>query len=320
MDNNGNAGIPAVRNRRVIHFSKLGRDIGRNWGLYLLLAPAFILLLLFVYKPIYGIIIAFKDYRAIYGFWGSPWVGFKHFIQFFNSYQFIQTLKTTVTLSLYSIIAGFPIPVILALGINQMHARGFRKVFQVAIYLPYFISTVVLVGMLLVLLSPSSGIVGHFFRLLGKEAPNIMAEPQLFSHVYVWSGIWQGAGWGSIVYLAALAAVDPELYEAATVDGATKMQKIFFIDIPMLIPTAIILLILNSGNVMRIGFEKVYLLQNARNLNVSEVISTYVYKVGLINAQYSFSAAVGLFNNVVNFVILVAVNKLAAVLSENSLW
>jgi putative aldouronate transport system permease protein len=171
-----------------------------------------------------------------------------------------------------------------------------------------------------VILSPSSGIVGHFFRILGKEAPNVMSEPQLFSHVYVWSGIWQGAGWGSIVYLAALAAVDPELYEAATVDGATKMQKILFIDIPMLIPTVVILLILNSGNVMMIGFEKVFLLQNARNLMVSEVISTYVYKVGLVNAQYSFSAAVGLFNNVINFTILVAVNKLASVLSENSLW
>jgi putative aldouronate transport system permease protein len=303
-----------------LQFSKTLRDIRRNWGLYLLLAPAFILLLLFVYKPIYGIIIAFKDYRAIYGIWDSPWVGFKHFVQFFNSYQFIQTLKTTVSLSLYGIIAGFPIPIILALGINQMRIGGVRKVFQVAIYLPYFISTVVLVGMLLVLLSPSSGIVGHFFRLLGKEAPNIMSEPQLFSHVYVWSGVWQGAGWGSIVYLAALAAVDPELYEAATIDGATKVQKIFFIDIPMLIPTAIVLLILNSGNVLSVGFEKVYLLQNARNLNVSEVISTYVYKVGLINAQYSFSAAVGLFNNAVNFVILVAVNKLAATLSESSLW
>jgi putative aldouronate transport system permease protein len=299
---------------------KLARDIGRNWGLYLLLAPAFVLLLLFAYKPIYGIIIAFKDYRAIYGIWNSPWVGFQHFIQFFNSFQFIQTLKTTVSLSLYSIIAGFPIPIILALGINQMRLGSFRKAFQVSIYLPYFISTVVLVGMLLVLLSPSSGIVGNFFRLFGKEAPNIMAEPQLFSHVYVWSGIWQGAGWGSIVYLAALAAVDPELYEAATIDGATKMQKIFFIDIPMILPTAIILLILNSGHVMAVGFEKVFLLQNARNLNVSEVISTYVYKMGLVNAQYSFSAAVGLFNNVINFVILVAVNRLAASLSENSLW
>jgi putative aldouronate transport system permease protein len=284
------------------------------------LAPAFTLLLLFVYKPIYGIIIAFKDYRAIYGIWDSPWVGFKHFIQFFNSYQFIQTLKTTVSLSVYSIIAGFPIPIILALGINQMHLTGARKVFQVSIYLPYFISTVVLVGMLLVILSPSSGVVGHFFRLLGKEAPNIMSEPRLFAHVYVWSGIWQGAGWGSIVYLAALAAVDPELYEAATVDGASKMQKIFFIDIPMLIPTAVILLILSSGNVMMVGFEKVFLLQNARNLMVSEVISTYVYKVGLVNAQYSFSAAVGLFNNVINFIILAAVNKLAAALNENSLW
>jgi putative aldouronate transport system permease protein len=296
------------------------RNIRTNWGLYLLLAPAFILTLLFAYKPIYGIIIAFKDYRPRLGIWGSPWVGLKNFIQFFNSHQFLLTIKTTVGLSLYSIIAGFPIPIILALGINQMRVQGYRKFFQVSIYLPYFISTVVLVGMILVLLSPSTGIVGNVFKFLGREAPNIMSEPKWFAHVYVWSGIWQGAGWGSIIYLAALAAVDPELYEAATVDGATRVQKILYIDIPMILPTAIVLLILNSGNVMSVGFEKVYLMQNARNLMVSEVISTYVYKVGLINMQYSFSAAVGFFNNSINFIILMSVNQLSRKLSENSLW
>ncbi|MDR1949458.1 MAG: ABC transporter permease subunit [Spirochaetaceae bacterium] len=300
------------------------RKTRENWGLYLLLAPAVILLALFTYKPMYGIIIAFKDYRGSLGIWGSPWVGLRHFKTFFNSYMFLTTIKNTLIISLYSIIAGFPIPIILALGINQMSTRKgagvFRKFFQVSIYLPYFISTVVLVGMVLVMLSPSSGLIGILYNLIGKEAPNLMAQPELFIHIYVWSGIWQGAGWGSIVYLAALAAVDPELYEAATVDGATRLQKIWFIDIPMLIPTAVILLILNSGSVLGVGFEKIYLMQNQRNLLLSEVISTYTYKMGLINAQYSFSAAISLFNNTVNFIILVLVNQVARKLSENSLW
>jgi putative aldouronate transport system permease protein len=308
----------------VMKGSRTLKNIRVNGGLYLLLAPAVILLILFVYKPMYGIIIAFKDYKGNLGIWGSPWVGFKHFQYFFNSYMFLTTIKNTLTISIYSIIAGFPIPIFLALGINQMPQRGktgfFRKFFQVTIYLPYFISTVVLVGMVLVMLSPSSGLIGILFHLVGREPPNVMAEPDLFIHVYVWSGIWQGAGWGSIVYLAALAAVDPELYEAATVDGATRLQKIRYIDIPSLIPTIVILLILNSGSVLGVGFEKVYLLQNARNVMVSEVISTYTYKIGLINMQYSFSAAVSLFNTVINFVILVFVNQIASKLSENTLW
>jgi putative aldouronate transport system permease protein len=238
--------------------------------------------------------------------------------------MFLTTIKNTLTISVYSLIAGFPIPILLALGINQMTRQGkagvFRRFFQVTIYLPYFISTVVLVGMVLVMLSPSSGLISILFHLVGREPPNVMAEPGLFVHVYVWSGIWQGAGWGSIVYLAALASVDPELYEAATVDGATRLQKIRYIDIPSLIPTIVILLILNSGSVLGVGFEKVYLLQNARNVMVSEVISTYTYKIGLINMQYSFSAAVSLFNTVINFVVLVSVNQIASKMSENTLW
>lgn len=304
--------------------SKALRNIRVNGGLYLLLAPAVILLILFVYKPMYGIIIAFKDYKGNLGILGSPWVGLKHFRYFFNSYMFLTTIKNTLTISVYSLIAGFPIPILLALGINQMTRQGkagvFRRFFQVTIYLPYFISTVVLVGMVLVMLSPSSGLISILFHLVGREPPNVMAEPGLFVHVYVWSGIWQGAGWGSIVYLAALASVDPELYEAATVDGATRLQKIRYIDIPSLIPTIVILLILNSGSVLGVGFEKVYLLQNARNVMVSEVISTYTYKIGLINMQYSFSAAVSLFNTVINFVVLVSVNQIASKMSENTLW
>jgi putative aldouronate transport system permease protein len=291
-----------------------------NAGLYLLIAPAVIILALFTYKPMYGIIIAFKDYNYSGGIWGSPWVGFKHFRTFFNSYMFTSTLKNTILISLYSLAAGFPIPILLALGINQMKLGPFRKTFQVSIYLPYFISTVVMVGMIILMLSPTAGVVGILYRFLGKEPPVLMGEPDLFIHIYVWSGIWQGAGWGSIVYLAALAGVDPELYEAATVDGATRPQKIWFIDIPLLMPTVVILLILNAGGILGVGFEKIYLMQNARNLLNSEVISTYVYKMGLINAQYSFSAAVSFFNTVVNFVILVTVNRIARKISDNSLW
>jgi putative aldouronate transport system permease protein len=291
-----------------------------NAGLYILIAPAVIILALFTYKPMYGIIIAFKDYSYTGGILGSPWVGLKHFRTFFNSYMFGTTLKNTIAISLYSLAAGFPIPILLALGINQMKMGPFRKTFQVSIYLPYFISTVVMVGMIILMLSPTAGLVGILFRLIGKEPPVLMGEPDLFIHIYVWSGIWQGAGWGSIVYLAALAGVDPELYEAATVDGATRLQKIRYIDIPMLLPTVVVLLILNAGGILGVGFEKIYLMQNARNLLNSEVISTYVYKMGLVNAQYSFSAAVSFFNTVVNFIVLITVNRIARKVSDNSLW
>jgi putative aldouronate transport system permease protein len=291
-----------------------------NAGLYLLIAPAVIILALFTYKPMYGIIIAFKDYRFSTGIWGSPWVGFKHFRTFFNSFMFSTTLKNTILISLYELAAGFPIPILLALGVNQMKTGPFRKTFQVSIYLPYFISTVVMVGMILLMLSPTAGLIGILYGIFGKEAPILMGEPELFIHIYVWSGIWQGAGWGSIVYLAALAAIDPELYEAATVDGATRLHKICFIDIPLLLPTVVVLLILRTGGILGVGFEKIYLMQNARNLMNSEVISTYVYKMGLVNAQYSFSAAVSFFNTMVNFIILITVNQIARRVSENSLW
>jgi putative aldouronate transport system permease protein len=294
--------------------------IRTNAGLYVLIAPAVIILALFTYKPMYGIIIAFKDYRFSTGILGSPWVGLKHFRTFFDSYMFSTTLKNTILISLYELLAGFPIPILFALGINQMKLGPFRKTFQVSIYLPHFISTVVMVGMIILMLSPTAGLIGILYRIIGKEAPILMGEPDLFIHIYVWSGIWQGAGWGSIVYLAALAAIDPELYEAATVDGATRMHKIRFIDIPLLLPTVVVLLILRAGGILGVGFEKIYLMQNARNLANSEVISTYVYKMGLINAQYSFSAAVSFFNTFVNFIILITVNQIARRVSENSLW
>ncbi|MCL2057975.1 MAG: ABC transporter permease subunit [Oscillospiraceae bacterium] len=305
-----------TRSRTVM----LWRGIRKNWGLYLLLLPGMTLLALFVYRPMYGILIAFKDYVPRFGILGSPWAGFKYFRQFFNSFQFENTISNTILISLYGLGVSFPLPIVVALCVNQMRVQKFRKVFQVATYLPHFISTVVLVGMMIIILSPTSGIVGNVARLMGVEPVNALGVPHWFRHIYIWSGVWQNTGWDSIIYLAALSAVDPQLYEAATVDGASKFQKMVYIDVPMLFPTMATLLILRSGNIMSVGFEKVYLMQNPLNLLFSEIISTYVYKIGLLNAQYSFSSAVNLFNNVINFILLVTVNQISKYVSNNSLW
>ena len=298
------------------------KRIGRNWGLYLLLLPALVLLILFAYKPMYGVVIAFKNYKNSLGILGSPWAEplFKNFQRFFNSYQCGATIRNTLRLSLYSLAVGFPIPIILALMINQITAMRFRRAFQTILYLPHFISTVVMVGLLLIWLSPSSGLVGAFYRLLGKDAPNVMTSASGFPSIYVWSDIWQHAGWDSIVFLAALSSIDPTLYEAATVDGATRWQKMRYIDLPLLMATACIMLILRAGNLMNVGFEKVFLMQNDLNMSTSEIIATYVYKMGLRNSQYAVSTAVNLFNNLVNFVLLLLVNCVTRKLGETSLF
>ena len=298
------------------------KRISRNWGLYLLLLPALVLLILFAYKPMYGVVIAFKNYKNSLGILGSPWADplFKNFQRFFNSYQCGATIRNTLRLSLYSLAVGFPIPIILALMINQITAMRFRRAFQTILYLPHFISTVVMVGLLLIWLSPSSGLVGAFYRLLGKEAPNVMTSASGFPSIYVWSDIWQHAGWDSIVFLAALSSIDPTLYEAATVDGATRWQKMRYIDLPLLMSTACIMLILRAGNLMNVGFEKVFLMQNDLNMSTSEIIATYVYKMGLRNSQYAVSTAVNLFNNLINFGLLLLVNCITRKLGETSLW
>ena len=300
---------------------RAGRGIRRNWGLYLLLLPAVVLLFCFNYLPMYGVQIAFKEFSPSQGIQGSPWVGLENFQKFFNSFQSKNLIWNTVSLSLYSLIAGFPFPIILALMVNQIRVKRFKQVLQVVTYLPHFISTVVMVGIMLILLSPSNGIYGNLARVFGVQNPtNIMGEASAFQHVYVWSDVWQHAGWDSIIYIAALAAVDPSLYEAATVDGASKIQRLWHIDLPFLIPTAVILLIMRAGNVMNLGFEKVYLMQNPLNTSISEVISTYVYKIGMISNQYSLSAAVNLFNTVINFVLLILVNGFSKKLGDTSLW
>ena len=288
-------------------------------ALYLLMLPSIIIFLLFTYYPMYGVIIAFKDFTPADGILGSPWVGFKHFIQYFNSYQFGLTIRNTIVISLYTILVTFPLPIALALMCNQIRSKWFKKFFQVSTYLPHFISTVVMCGMLILFLSPSTGIIAKLVGILGFELPNLMGSASAFPSIYVWSEAWQHVGWDSILYIATLSAVDPTLYEAATMDGASKWKKMIHIDVPALLPTATIMFILRMGSVMSVGFEKIYLLQNTLNSSTSEIISTYVYKMGLISNQYSLSSAIGLFNNVINLALLLLVNQISKKLSDTSL-
>lgn len=296
------------------------KKIKKSMPLYVLLLPSAILLICFAYIPLYGVIIAFKDYSPATGIMGSQWVGLDHFRKFFNSYQFGTTIKNTLTISVYSIVVGFPLPIALALMCNQIRNGRFKKFFQVTTYLPHFISTMVMCGLILIFLSPSSGLFANIFNALGVKTPNLMAQATSFKHVYVWSDIWQHLGWDSIIYLAALSAIDPTYYEAATLDGAGILQKIRYIDLPLILPTAMVLLIMRAGSVLSVGFEKVLLLQNTQNILSSEIISTYVYKVGLQSFQYSLSTAIGLFNTVVNIIVLLLVNWLAKKTTETSLF
>ena len=292
-----------------------------NWRLYVLILPALMALIFFRYAPMYGLQIAFKNFRPAKGIIDSAWVGLEHFVDFVNSYQFETVLWNTVKISVVSLVAGFPMPIIFALLLNQIRSPRAKKVLQTVTYMPHFISTVVLVGMLMVFLSPSTGLYGHAMRALGIAQPdNLLAQKEWFVPLYVLSGIWQNTGWDSIIYLAALSSVSVDLYEAATVDGASKFKRMIYIDIPCLMPTAIILLIMNMGNIFSLGFEKIYLMQNDLNLPVSETINTYVYKQGIDGGKYSYSSAIGLFNTVINFVILLTVNKIAGKVSDTSLF
>ncbi|NLY17527.1 MAG: sugar ABC transporter permease [Clostridiaceae bacterium] len=316
--------LPGITNKRS--GKKTFQKIIRNYDLYIFLLPAVAYIIIFHYVPMYGVQIAFKEFIATKGILGSPWIGGEHFRRFFNSYQFWRLIKNTLGLSVYQLVAGFPLPIILALMLNSVNNNSFKKLVQTTTYAPYFISTVVLVSMMLIFLSPRSGLVNKIIELFGGTAINFMAKPKLFKTLYVLSGIWQNTGWNAIIYVAALSAIDPELHTAAIVDGASRFKRIIYIDLPGIAPTIIILLILNIGHIMSIGFEKVYLMQNDLNITSSEVISTYVYKVGLGGnslyglPNYGYSAAVGLFNSVINFAFLLVTNKLSKIFSETSLW
>lgn len=298
----------------------LKKRVQRCWQLYILLLPALAGLILFSYVPMYGIQLAFKDYNPLLGIFGSPWVGMEHFTRFFNSPQFKSLLVNTLAISFYSLIVGFPIPVILALGLNHVGNLKFKKTVQTVTYAPYFISTVVLVGILNIFLSTDGGLINQLVKLFGGDPILFMGKEKYWRHIYVWSGVWQSMGWNAVIYIAALAGVSSEMHEAAIIDGATKFQRVRFIDFPAILPTIVITLILSCGSVMGVGFEKAYLMQNPLNLGASEIIATYIYKIGLVNAEYGFSTAVGLFNSVVNCIVLLTVNRVAKKISRTSLW
>ena len=296
------------------------KQIRQSLPLYFLLLPAVTILICFTYFPLYGLTIAFKDFSPVLGITNSPWVGMKYFIQFFNSYQFYDIIKNTLTISIYGIVVGFPLPILLAILCHQLRNGRFKKVFQIITYLPHFISIMVICGMILIFLSPSSGLFANILKQFSIKMPNILAFPSAFSSVVVWSDVWQYIGWDSIIYLAALAGIDPSLYEAAKMDGASRFQQMTRLDIPLILPTAMTLLILRAGSILNVGFEKVFLLQNKMNISASEIISTYVYKLGLINSQYSLSAAVGLFNTIINLLILLMVNRISKRLTNTTLF
>ena len=296
------------------------KRIRRNWQIYVLMLPALLYITLFEYKPMYGILIAFKDFSVRKGVWASEWVGLQHFERLFSSYWFPIILKNTLTISILSLIISFPLPIILALMLNEVRNNRFRSLVQTVSYAPHFISTVVMCGIIVLFVSPSNGIINKFLNMLGFESVFFLQKANLFKWIYVISGIWQGIGWSSIIYYAALSSVDKSLLEAADVDGASRLQKIWYINLPEILPTIVTMFILNCGRILSVGYEKAYLLQTDTNLTGSEIISTYVYKVGLEQSDFSFSTAAGLFNTVVNCIILISANKLSKKITSTGLF
>ncbi|HML45387.1 MAG TPA: ABC transporter permease subunit [Clostridia bacterium] len=292
----------------------------RQWQLYALLFLPLVYIVVFHYAPMGGAMIAFKDYSLRQGVWKSPWVGMKYFRSFFNTPDFMLLLRNTLALSLYGLFAGFPVPILLALAIHEIYKRFFKRFVQMVVYIPYFISTVVVVGILMNMFAMRTGLINNLRESVGLQSVNFMGELGLFRSFYVWSGVWQSAGYNAIVYLAALSATDNEQVEAAVIDGANRFQRMWHVDLPSIAPTVVILFILAVGNIMSIGFEKVFLMQNPTNLDHSEIISTFVYKKGLKSYQYSYSTAVGLFNSAINLMLISATNLISRRLTSTSLW
>ncbi len=310
-----NTAIPMQSKKGLSKLKTNLKYIRENYFLYLLIAPALILTIVFKYVPMYGAIIAFKDFSTIKGILGSEWVGFANFTKFLSSPNFGTIFMSTLKLSFYGLILGFPVPIILALMLNQVRRAAIKKNIQLVLYAPNFISVVVIVGMLFIFLSPT-GPINQIVTIMTGEPVSFLSDPDYFRTIYILSGIWQAAGWSSIIYVAALANVDPELHNAATIDGANILQRIIHIDLPTLKPLMAVTFILAAGGIMAIGFEKAYLMQTAMNLPTSEIIPTYVYKVGLQAGDYAYSAAVGLFNSVINVVMLIVVNYIVKKLNE----
>ncbi len=287
--------------------------------LYLLIIPALISVFVFHYIPIYGVQIAFKDYRSSLGIWGSEWVGFEHFIRFFEYRDFWTIVGNTLSISLYTI-ALFPIGVIFALMLNEVRHTKFKKTIQMITYAPHFVSTVIVCSIVVIFLQRGSGVINNMIEMLGGERIDFLAQPELFSSIFVWSGVWTNLGWNTIIYMSALANVSPELVEAAQIDGASRWNIVTKINIPCILPTIMIMLILRTGSVMSVGFEKVFLLQNPLNMSSARVISTYVYEIGIEGGQFSYSTAIGLFNNVVELILILIVNKISKKLTDVGLW
>ncbi len=296
------------------------RLLRRDYQLWIMIMPAVAVILIFNYIPMYGIQLAFRDYDFSKGLTGGEWRGLHYFQQFIDSYLFADLMTNTFLISLVTIVVGFPAPIVLALILNQIRRKRLKNLMQTTVYLPHFISVIVLVGMLNVLLSPETGAVGYLMKSIGLGHINLIASTSTFIPVYVLSDVWQHCGWNSIIYLAALSAVDPQLYDSAKMDGASRWQTIRHVDLPALVPTIIVLFILSMGGILSTGFEKIFLMQNSLNLPVSEVISTYVYRIGIISNQFSYASAIGLFNTVINFAFLLAMNAISKRVSDTSLY
>jgi putative aldouronate transport system permease protein len=307
-----NLSVPRAR-------SMLGKDFIRNRTLYAMAAPFVLYFVLFHYIPMYGALISFKDFAPARGIWDSPWVGFKHFTEFFNSYYFGRLLRNTLVISFSSLAWGFPAPIILALLLNEVRSTFFKRTVQSLTYVPHFISIVVIAGMVIDF-TQIRGVVNDLVTLFGGEKIAFLQEPKYFVPLYVITGIWQEVGWGTIIYLAALSSIDPGLYEAATIDGANRFQRLMHITFPSLLPTIMILFIMRMGNMMSVGHEKIILLYNPANYETADVINTFVYRKGLLEMSWSYSTAIGLFNSAVNFVFLIAANQISRMAKQTSLW
>lgn len=302
---------------------KMGQKLRKDWiqnkSLYLLVFPVVLFYFFFHYKPMYGALIAFKDYTPTLGFSKSPWVGFANFSRFFNGIYFTRLLKNTVLLSVYNLIFGFPAPIILALMLNEVKNSKFKRLTQTITYLPHFISMIVVAGMI-TNFCMSTGVINDIIVFFGGKATPLLQEPRYYRTIYIASAIWQQIGWGSIIYLSALAGVDSQLYEAAAIDGAGKVKQLIHVTLPGIAPTIVIMLIMRIGNLMSMGHEKTILLYNPSTYEVADIISSYVYRVGLLEHDWSYSTAIGIFNSVINLALIIAANKISRTLTETSLW
>ena len=313
MGKNHKTKVPKKKINYAVYFKN-------NWQLYVLILPAIIYFIVFNYMPLYGIQIAFKDFKAVFGISGSKWVGLKHFENFFHAYYFKRLLANTLLLNVYNLLWSFPVPIILAILLNQIKGPKIKRFIQTSIYVPYFISTVVLAGMLYIFLSPTSGIFNILRQALGMKAVDFMSDAKAFRTIYIVSGIWQSAGWGTILYIASLSGVDPSLYEAAEIDGASIWQKIRYIDMPSIVPVIVMVFILDCGKLLSSNTDKALVMQTAGNIPTSDIIGVYVYNVGLGSGQFSYTTAIGLFINIINFIIIITANQISKNISDVGLF